>query len=734
MKKIAAFSLGLGCAAAVSSSSAIDLKQSKLTQVVNDVQIISTASQTKKVATVNDIFSMPDVLRTGAASRAELVASDETVTRVGANTIFSFDAANRTIDLQQGSLLFHSPHGKGGGTIHTGSATASVLGTTLIITTTPSGGLKVLDLEGKVEVNFLNGLKQSLNPGQMTFILPGGNQLAPIIFFRLDELTQNSLLVKGFNQPLQSMPLIMNQINKQLTLIKSGQATDTGLVVGDDANSHQVEVLDANTIQGKFNPPQPPSSPPPPPNPPPSPRQVTLGVDATIDQSSLEDASIPTPPDHVFLDPFSLPNNPYFNGQTFKGFAGRNIFFNTKSDNGEPGLNVDISPYVAQPEFDIVAANNLDFEGGVTFTGLSDANTFSLVGGNQITFLPGITVETDALNFNLSSAQTLSLDGNDLLNYVGNLTMNSGDGISLANGSLILASQALTLKALNDISISSSELDGLSLYSLSVNGNFSLFASSINVDNQMTLIAPNIINITDSSLDSTFILMNATGSGAIVVDNSSLTANGTSPAVAEKTQAKDVSNSSAIAMIAFGSITIQNSVLSANGGSGSVALNSAFGSVNVTGTTIQAQYLTINSGDGILLDSSGQNQSTVVSKKNVAAKLFHKNGLVITPVSPGGTGTTSLTAANLITVNSWDFTPYAQVNMAANTINLTDVELGYGNVTLKSLNGVLAANPNSGAVSVPGDVNFIQNVTYSGGNPAQNYVNNGSGITVTTLK
>ena len=227
----------LGCVLAVSTSHAIDLKQSKITQVVNDVQIISAADQQQKAASVNDVFTMPDILSTGPASRAELVAADETVTRVGANTIFSFDPASRTINLKQGSLLFHSPHGKGGGTIHTGSATASVLGTTLIVTTTPTGGMKVLDLEGNVEVKFLNGLKQNLDPGHMTFVLPGGKQLAPIIVFRLDDLTKNSLLVSGFNQNLASMPLIQQQIDKQLKLIESGKLTDTGLEVGGDASA-----------------------------------------------------------------------------------------------------------------------------------------------------------------------------------------------------------------------------------------------------------------------------------------------------------------------------------------------------------------------------------------------------------------------------------------------------------------------------------------------------------------
>ena len=212
MKNLSAIVLGLGCAFAVSSSHTIDLKQSKVTQVVNDVEIISAADQSQKNASVNDVFKMPDILKTGPQSRAELVADDETVTRVGANTIFSFDPANRTIDLKQGSLLFHSPHGKGGGTIHTGSATASVLGTTLIITTTPSGGFKVLDLEGSVEVNFLNGLNQKLAPGQMSFVLPGGNQLSPIVVFRLDTLTKNSRLVGGFNNQLASLPLILQQV------------------------------------------------------------------------------------------------------------------------------------------------------------------------------------------------------------------------------------------------------------------------------------------------------------------------------------------------------------------------------------------------------------------------------------------------------------------------------------------------------------------------------------------
>src|ERR1035438_2418971 len=443
MKKLVVLPLCLGAVFAAGTSRAIDLKQSKVTQVVNDVQIISAADQKQKSAAVNDNFSMPDILRTGAASRAELVAPDETVTRVGANTVFSFDPANRTIDLKQGSLLFHAPHGKGGGTIHTGSATASVLGTTIIVVTTRNNALKVIDLEGQAEIRFLNGLRQILDPGQMTYVLPGANQLAPVIVFRLDELTFNSLLVKGFSQPLGSLPLIQNQIDKQLKLIGSGKATDTGLYAGDDASPNQVEVLDVNSIPHGQQPP--PSSPPPPPPVVVPTLGAAEGADATINQPSLTDASIPTPPAHVFTTPsFSLTGNGFFDGQAFAGFIARNIFVNTPAAGLNP-LVVDLSPYSGLTIFDLVAVNNFSIEGSVTFGGLSTADSVALIAGNQFNFAPGIVVRAAVNDFLLSSPATLSLNNVGLYNPANDLSLNSGADLSLQNGSVVSAKNNLTL-------------------------------------------------------------------------------------------------------------------------------------------------------------------------------------------------------------------------------------------------------------------------------------------------
>jgi hypothetical protein len=588
MKRSIVLSLCFTCLTVFTASRAADFKQSKITQVVNDVEIISAADQKKVNAAINDIFMIPDILRTGPASRAELVALDNTVTRVGANTIFSFDPASRTVDLKQGSLLFHSPHGKGGGSIHTGSATASVLGSTLIVSATPNGGFKVIALEDQVEIKLPSGLHQSLNPGQMTYILPGGTHLAPIVLFRLDDLVMNSLLVKGFNHPLPSIPLILLEIDKQTKLIKSGKVTDTGLLAGDNASPNQVEVLDANTVQVAVNPQD---------------VQTALAADATINNSSLTDSKIPVPPNRIFLDPaFSLSGNSFFAGQSFQGFAAHNLAINTPGSNPN-GLTVDLSPYVSNPEFDFVAAKTLSIQGPVNFNGLSANNKLSLIGGEQMTFSPNVNVQANVGDFELSTAATLTLNGVGLVNKVGDIGLTSGSVINLNNNTTIDNAGKITLTAANAVNITS-------------DGNVNVGVSN-----------PTGANVGLSS----------------------------------------------------------DTTISTDAGAGQVTFSSRLGSVTVLNTSITTHFLTLNSGDSILLDASG---------KTLAAT--------------GAGATASFTAPNVVSVNNANLTAFSVVNLAANTIYLYNVAFG-GPVNLKSLNGEW----NNGSV-VYGDVNNLGGNTYQG--------------------
>lgn len=210
------------------------LTESTFTEIINDVATVSTAGNAAP-SKVNDLLKAPDRVRTGPESRAELTAADNTITRVGANTIFSFADNGRTLNLEQGNLLFHAPHGLGGGTIKSGGAAAAVLGTTLIVSATPDGGFKVILLEGKGTVTVPNTPPATLHAGQLVFVLPGG-KLSPMLNINLGKLVGGSQLVKGFSHELTSLPLIQAAVHEQNLKLASGGAVDTGLAPGNYLN------------------------------------------------------------------------------------------------------------------------------------------------------------------------------------------------------------------------------------------------------------------------------------------------------------------------------------------------------------------------------------------------------------------------------------------------------------------------------------------------------------------
>ena len=225
-------------------------------------------------------------------------------------------------------------------------------------------------------------------------------------------------------------------MRKQIKQIQSGRATDTGLLVGDNANENQVAVLDPNTIQTVVNS---------------AGANTALGADATINQSSLADKSGSTPP-IMFTDaPFILPDNDFFAGQSFEGFAAHDILVNTHADSS---FSIDLSPYAKNPEFDLVAANDLDFEGSATFTGLSAKNTFSLIGGNGISFASGITVQANAGDFEVSMPGALTLSAVILANDTGMIGLASGSEINVENGASINTPGHITMTAPVAVNIS----------------------------------------------------------------------------------------------------------------------------------------------------------------------------------------------------------------------------------------------------------------------------------------
>ncbi len=208
-----------------------NLNTLKFSEVFEKVLIIDAATQRSRPATVNDVLKAPDQVSTGGNSRAELVAPDGTVTRVGANTVFGFAADKREVNLQKGSVLFHSPTGKGGGTVSTEQAQAAVMGTTLIVTATESGGFKLLVLEGKAKATLPTGNTVAVTAGQLTVVTPGRRDFSPVLNFRLKDQVAGSSLMKGFSAPVASEAKVMDSVTRQERMIMEGRAEPTNMRV-----------------------------------------------------------------------------------------------------------------------------------------------------------------------------------------------------------------------------------------------------------------------------------------------------------------------------------------------------------------------------------------------------------------------------------------------------------------------------------------------------------------------
>jgi hypothetical protein len=692
MKKFAIYPLLAGCLLPLASSRAIDLKQSKVTQVVNDVQIISASDKSTKPATVNAIFKMPDILRTGPNSRAELVADDQTITRVGANTVFAFDPANRTIDLQKGSLLFHSPKGKGGGTIQTGSATASVLGTTIVVTTTPDGGFKLLVLEGEAEIKFLNGILQRVKAGQMTFILPGGG-MSPIIMFRLDNNTKGSRLVNGFGNALPSLSKIENEVTKQDKMIKQGKAEDTGLLVGNKATESQVEALDQSILQDYFNQAgfQPAAT---------SKGYLTidgfevapynssepaidalapaqeLSADVTINSSTLSSHN-----NNIFLTtgPFSvtvpdMDAENLFLQNPFSGFFGRNINIRTR--------NIDMTPYGSVPKFDFLAAQDINISGSLTFNGF--VPSIYLTAGGQIAIASGSTVSANTSFLYLGSFDPMQFSNVNIRNTAGSIQLASLSDLALNNGS-VNAGVGVQLFGHTGVNISGTHI------------NATLDAAQIFSDATISLN-----NTTLGAGGNVVVFAN----GDVSVNNSTLNSSGGRPKVLLSSFEGSLSlNGGSISLATVGTPAAGGAIAA---GFPSAVQMSAATDVNIAGTHITSDSLYVNAGGSIAVNGGA---SIAVGTVTLNAG----DGILLDNVTMSG-NTLNMIAKNNVNVGSAahhvDLSSYSDVNISAHTPVFQNVNFG-GNVRITSNNGLLAANPNTGQAVQRGYVNFITGVTYT---------------------
>ena len=187
----------------------------RVTQIIHEVNILEAAVAARR-AVLNENVGEGTAVRTGGDSRAELTFLHLTITRLGANSLYSFRRAGRQGDLKSGSTLLRVPKNSVGGVILSPGISAAVTGTTIIFEHTRSGESRLTVLEGTARLALTSRADQrrDLRAGQTLQVPAGATRLPEPTEIDLDQLVRTSPLIVGF-RPLPSQDLINQAIKQQ---------------------------------------------------------------------------------------------------------------------------------------------------------------------------------------------------------------------------------------------------------------------------------------------------------------------------------------------------------------------------------------------------------------------------------------------------------------------------------------------------------------------------------------
>ncbi|MEJ6572335.1 MAG: FecR family protein [Akkermansiaceae bacterium] len=180
-----------------------NLQSAKITTLTNDVRLYQSQKFGRQ-AKVGDRISGHTSVQTGRRSRTELTFQDKTITRLGANSTFSFRRGSRDINLNRGSILLQVPKSAGGATIRTATVTAAITGTTLMMEYNVGEWVKLITLEGNVSLT-IDGKKSrdgvlekpkkvKVPAGKMIIMRPDGTIITKPVDIDLKRLLATSIL------------------------------------------------------------------------------------------------------------------------------------------------------------------------------------------------------------------------------------------------------------------------------------------------------------------------------------------------------------------------------------------------------------------------------------------------------------------------------------------------------------------------------------------------------------
>src|SRR5881398_1347014 len=476
--------------------SAAQLDQAQVSQVIQDVRLLE-AHGAPRPAVVNAKVTQGMGVRTGVESRAELTFTDLTLTRLGANTIFSFKQGARELDLTSGAVLLEVPPKAPAVKVSTSAVTAAVTGGTALFATGPP--TKFMVLEG-IGTFFPNGHPEravTVHSGEMMMMTANGRMTKPEKF-DVKLVVETSRLIKDF-PPLENLPLILAVMNQQLAAQLLAGTTTQPLarnlvdVIGttdQNVNANPVVLVSMSTPN-----PTPPITPTPPPitptPPPPTPTPSASGTPIKFGTPS----TITSPNPYVITSGTVITTDPSIttNGVTDYGkiYRGRSIdgqisawaFGSTSAFDTASGFD-DLIGDSSGAAFKFTALQlngdpTIDTANGEINLGLIAVNSITSGGpGGVLTFegIRGLLLATQDGPITLGPG--ISFSGlHDLTIYA------RGSSSDLTLGSDISTTSQVILFAQRDLSMTSS---------ITTEDLYAFVGRNVSIDGQATIHAPTI--------------------------------------------------------------------------------------------------------------------------------------------------------------------------------------------------------------------------------------------------
>jgi len=194
---------------------AAERKEARVTQVIRDVRLLAPQVAARP-AHLNEVVTDGSAVLTGADSRAELTFADLTITRAGANSIFSFDQDGRNVSVESGAILLRVPKGSGGARIRSSALTVGITGTTVMFESRPRNYSKLIVLEGSAQAWLTKhpGKKIAVHAGQMFIVRPGAEHLPEPVDVDENLILRSAILITEF-PPLPSLDLMRSVAENQ---------------------------------------------------------------------------------------------------------------------------------------------------------------------------------------------------------------------------------------------------------------------------------------------------------------------------------------------------------------------------------------------------------------------------------------------------------------------------------------------------------------------------------------